>query len=224
MKCPKCGKSMRQSKKHPGYYLCDNCRKRYPGSTNKTSTSPKRASRKKSKKRKKSKFPTLFLLLLFLAAIGFFLFKSGMFSPDTSGTAKEPNTTSFSAEETGTLEGIEVKILSSKKSSGRKAIKPSHGNSFLLIEVEISNTTDAPISINDITNFDASYQDAPLTHSASAYEVLTKKQPRLTGTIEPNEVLTGFVCYEVPSDFDKINLEFNYPVWYNQKISFSITP
>lgn len=29
MKCPKCGKELRRSKKDPNYGLCDNCRKKY---------------------------------------------------------------------------------------------------------------------------------------------------------------------------------------------------
>ena len=32
MKCPKCGSEVRPSKKYPGFYLCDTCRKRYPES------------------------------------------------------------------------------------------------------------------------------------------------------------------------------------------------
>lgn len=32
MKCPRCGSDVRPSKKTPGYYLCDTCRKRYPAS------------------------------------------------------------------------------------------------------------------------------------------------------------------------------------------------
>ena len=30
MKCPRCGSDVRPSKKYPGYYLCDSCRKRFP--------------------------------------------------------------------------------------------------------------------------------------------------------------------------------------------------
>lgn len=33
MKCPTCGSEVRPSKKYPGYYLCDTCRKRYPESS-----------------------------------------------------------------------------------------------------------------------------------------------------------------------------------------------
>lgn len=33
MRCPKCGAEVRPSKKHPGYYLCDTCKKRYPASS-----------------------------------------------------------------------------------------------------------------------------------------------------------------------------------------------
>ena len=29
MKCPKCGRELRQSKKNPEYGLCDNCKKRF---------------------------------------------------------------------------------------------------------------------------------------------------------------------------------------------------
>ena len=33
MKCPRCGSDVRPSKKYPGYYLCDSCRKRYPATS-----------------------------------------------------------------------------------------------------------------------------------------------------------------------------------------------
>ena len=33
MKCPKCNSEVRPSKKTPGYYLCDTCRKKYPASS-----------------------------------------------------------------------------------------------------------------------------------------------------------------------------------------------
>ncbi len=32
MKCPVCGHKVRPSKKYPGKYLCDTCRKRFPAS------------------------------------------------------------------------------------------------------------------------------------------------------------------------------------------------
>lgn len=33
MRCPKCGDEVRPSKKYPGYYLCDTCKKRYAASS-----------------------------------------------------------------------------------------------------------------------------------------------------------------------------------------------
>ena len=33
MRCPKCGNEVRPSKKYPGYYLCDTCKKRYAASS-----------------------------------------------------------------------------------------------------------------------------------------------------------------------------------------------
>lgn len=228
MKCPKCGKTMRPSKKYPGYYLCDTCRKRYPGSSNKPAPTAKpstsnKSSRKKSKKRRKSKLPLIIFILVILLAAGFFVIKSGILSSDSEKRAAEPNTVSYSTEETGVLDGIEIKVLSTKTSSGGKVIKPLSGNSFLLIELEVHNTTDTPISISDISNFTGLYENSAIKYSASAYKILSKKQTRLSGTVEPGETFTGFVCYEVPSEFDKIDLEFHYPTWYNQKIAFSIT-
>lgn len=33
MKCPKCGNELRESKKSPGYFLCDSCKKKFSQET-----------------------------------------------------------------------------------------------------------------------------------------------------------------------------------------------
>mgnify|MGYP000166970997 CR=1 FL=1 len=33
MKCPKCGHELRESKKTPGYFLCDSCKKKFSQET-----------------------------------------------------------------------------------------------------------------------------------------------------------------------------------------------
>ena len=33
MKCPKCGNELRESKKTPGYFLCDSCKKKFSQET-----------------------------------------------------------------------------------------------------------------------------------------------------------------------------------------------
>lgn len=230
MKCPKCGATLRPSKKYPGYYLCDTCRKRYPGTSNKktnpTKPSPlKKNASPKIKKGKKNKKPLILLLvLLLLAGIGFYLYQSGLLFPNKEGnTIPEAKTTSYSAEEAASLNGVELQILSYEVSEGNKLIKPSNGNVFLLIELEVTNTTETAITINDVSDFRGIYQGEKITYSGLAYNILSDEMVRLNGTLEGNGALSGYVCLEVPEDYDIIELEYSHPAWSNQKVVFELT-
>ena len=48
MKCPKCGNDLRESKKTPGYFLCDSCKKKFSQETLKKFQSSGSASRKEN--------------------------------------------------------------------------------------------------------------------------------------------------------------------------------
>ena len=227
MKCPKCGSLVRPSKKYPGYYLCDNCRKRYPGSSiiNNVPAQSVHSEPASPRKRHKKNYSFAKLLIVFfsliLLAAG--LYFSGIFQLEQVSEPKSENVETFSATDTATLNNMNLNILSLQTSTGNDLIKPNDGNVFLLIEVNVQNTSDQLKNVNSASDFALLQNGEPISYNASPYSILSEEQSRLHFDLEPNETATGFLCYEVPNDWTTLTLQYVNPKWSLQKIQIELS-
>lgn len=226
MKCPKCGSPVRPSKKHPGYYLCDTCRKRYPGSSiihTTSAKSPKGSSVPKKKNYKKKRMFGKFLLsLLLFAAVFSAFYLTGLLPLENAATPKPEKIDTFLSTDTASLNGIDLHIQSVQTSAGNELIKPSVGNVFLHIELYVENTTNLSKQVNGISDFTLFSNGKAFSHSAASYEVLSEKQSRLHTELGSNAAATGYLCYEVPADWESLKLQYSNPKWSLHKVQIEL--
>ncbi len=168
MKCPVCGSDLRPSKKYPGKYLCDHCRKRFPASSvitdseahsapprQQTSSeqiskgsqhlSPDSNRQKSASSKKKRKAPWLVILIVLLVLLGagllfkfFYLDKAAASSP----ASKEDIPSSsriYQAGETADFNGIQITLNDYEESAGDEWNLPAEGNEFVFVHMTLTN-------------------------------------------------------------------------------------
>ncbi len=140
-------------------------------------------------------------------------------------TEKEPeadNKNSFYAGETAELKGVSVTLASVIESTGSTFNVPTDGNVYVLCEFEIANNSDKEITVSSMLSFDAYCDDYTCTFSLGALMEKGDKN-QLDGTVAPGKKFNGVVGYEVPSDWQKLEIVFTPDFWSGKDITFIVT-
>lgn len=128
--------------------------------------------------------------------------------------------TAFKKGETAELNGVQVTLTDYKESTGGDYNKPADGNVFLMVEFEIANNSDKELSISSVMSFDAYADDYALDFSFSA--LMEKEGNQLDGTIAAGKKLKGWIGWEVPTDYQNVEIHFTDNVWSDDKFVFLI--
>lgn len=277
MRCPKCGAEVRPSKKHPGYYLCDTCKKRYPASSviddeeeyedydpydeeetaesvssydyydapkkvksgpkPKPSRSSKKSRGKKKKKKKGGPLKVVLIIILILAivaAAGYVLSrtKDKKSSKSDSGTKteaskndkKESSKDTYAVGETAEHNNIQVQLLGYEESEGNEWAVPGDGNTFVFVNMQITNNSDKELTVSSMMSFDNYCGDTKLDYSTDAFTALSTDpdKQQLDGSIATGKNLNGYLCLEVPADWTTIEIHYTDNVWDDSKVKFVI--
>lgn len=125
--------------------------------------------------------------------------------------------TTFTVGETAELNGVQVTMISFEESTGKDYVTPTEGNVFALAEFEIVNNTDSEINISSMISFEAYADDYALNYSLSAAMM---KDGQLDGTIAAGKKMKGWIGWEVPADYQNVEIHFTDNVWSNNKFVF----
>lgn len=140
---------------------------------------------------------------------------------NTSETNKEDEITEektvFYVGETAELKGVQVTMTNFEESTGKDYIIPTDGNLFVLAEFEIANDTDGEINISSMLSFEAYADDYLLNYSMPAAMM---KDGQLDGTIAAGKKMKGWIGWEVPEDYQNVEIHFTDNVWSNNKFVF----
>lgn len=133
--------------------------------------------------------------------------------------AEEKDT--FGVGESAELNDVQVTMTSYEESAGSEYNKPADGNEFVLVEFEIVNNSDGELSISSMMSFEAYADDYALNYSLSA---LMEKEGanQLDGSIAAGKRMKGIIGYEVPADWQNIEIHFTDNVWSSDKFKFLI--
>ncbi len=140
-------------------------------------------------------------------------------STEQSDDVKNEETV-FTKGEIAELNGVQVTLTDYKESTGSDFNKPTDGNVFLMAEFEIANNTDEELTISSVMSFDAYADDYALNFSLSA--LIEKEGNQLDGTIAAGKKLKGWIGWEVPQDYQNVEIHFTDNVWSNDKFVFII--
>lgn len=140
-------------------------------------------------------------------------------------TEQEPeaeNKNTFYVGETAELNGVSVTLASVTESSGSTYNSPTDGNVFVLCEFEIANNSDKEITVSSLMSFEAYCDDYTCTFSLSALMEKGNKN-QLDGTVAAGKKFNGVVGYEVPTDWQELEIVFTPDFWSGKDITFIAT-
>ena len=142
-------------------------------------------------------------------------------------TEKEPelekeNKSAFYVGETAELKGVSVTLASVNESTGSTYNTPTDGNVFVLCEFEIANDSDKEIAVSSMMSFEAYCDDYTCTFSLGALMEKGNKN-QLDGTVAAGKKFNGVVGYEVPTDWQELEIVFTPDFWSGKDITFIAT-
>lgn len=136
-------------------------------------------------------------------------------------TAEEPDKeTTFKKGEIAELNNVQVTLTDYKESTGSEYNKPTDGKIFLLAEFEIANNTDKEMAISSMLSFEAYADDYKLDYSVGA--MIDKEGSQLDGSIAAGKKMKGWIGWEVPQDYQNVEIYFTDNVWSSDKFVFII--
>lgn len=139
---------------------------------------------------------------------------------DSSKTESKNKDSIFKKGEVAELNDIQVTLTDFVESDGGEWSTPSEGNIFLRAEFEISNNSKEELTVSSIMSFDAYADDYSLDYSFSAIMEIEKSQ--LDGPIAPGKKMKGWIGWEVPEDYQNVEIHFTDNVWSDNKFIFLI--
>ena len=101
---------------------------------------------------------------------------------------------------------------------------PSEGKVFVNAKFTFVNDSTAALMIS-FTSFSTTVDDAVLDQSLTGYYLMTKNGETSFDTAQnilAGKQLTGWVSYEVPSDWQKMDISFVLNEWSQKKVRFVI--
>lgn len=140
-------------------------------------------------------------------------------------TEQEPEAESKSAfyvGETAELKGVNVTLVDVTESTGSRYNVPTDGNVFVLCEFEIANNSDEDIVVSSMMSFEAYCDDYTCTYSLGALMEKDNKN-QLDGTVAAGKKFNGVIGYEVPVDWQELEIIFTPNFWSGKGITFITT-
>lgn len=137
-----------------------------------------------------------------------------------SSAESENKESVFRIGEIAELNNVQVTLTDYVESAGSEWNTPTDGNVFVLAEFEIANNTNGELAISSIMSFEAYADDYSLNYSLSA--LLEKEGNQLDGTIAAGKKLKGWIGWEVPADYQNVEIHFTDNVWSSNKFVFVI--
>lgn len=128
--------------------------------------------------------------------------------------------TTFKKGEIAELNNVQVTLIDYKESTGSEYNKPADGKVFLLAEFEIANNTDKELAISSMLSFEAYADDYKLDYSLGA--MIDKEGSQLDGSIAAGKKMKGWIGWEVPQDYQNVEIHFTDNVWSSEKFIFVI--
>lgn len=139
---------------------------------------------------------------------------------DNREKTKEENT--FGVGETAEANDITVTMVNVTESTGSAYNKPTEGNVFVLCEFEIENNSKQEITVSSMMSFEAYCDDYTCNYSLSAIMEKGNKN-QLDGTVAAGKKFNGVIGYEVPEDWEELEIYFTPDFWSGEDIIFLAT-
>ena len=144
-------------------------------------------------------------------------------TPQSNNTPTETESAKiFALGDSVELDDVVVTFLDVIQSNGSTYNKPTSGNVFVLCEFEIANNSSDELSISSMMSFSAYHDDYACDFSFSALMEKGNKD-QLDGSIAPGKKMKGVVGFEIPEDWNELEVHFTPDVFSRNEIVFVAT-
>lgn len=133
----------------------------------------------------------------------------------------QPEQTVFTVGDTVELNGVKTTLLSAEEYPGKQYMMPTDGNVFLVCQFEIENDSSEEINVSSMVSFNAYCDDYSVSLSITG-EMLEDSWKSLDGTVAPGKKINGVIAYEVPQDWQKMEISYTPSYWSGHDVQFEI--
>ena len=117
------------------------------------------------------------------------------------------------------LNNVVVSFDGVTESSGQEFLSPEEGKVYLICEFTIENQSDQDITVSSMLCFEAYVDDYATAMNLSAMAGAGKTQ--LDGTVAAGKKMNGIIGYEVPTDWQELEVHFTPDFWAQKDIVFT---
>lgn len=118
-------------------------------------------------------------------------------------------------------DGVAVTLTNVLEKSKGSYSNPKEGNVFILCEFVIENNTSEELNISSMLSF-SFYHDG-FSESISLEALMSKGSAnQLDGTIAAGKKFKGVVGYEIPKDWNELEVSFRPNVWYSSSFDYKV--
>ena len=143
-------------------------------------------------------------------------------SASQAGEAQpQPEQTVFTVGDAVELNGVKTTLLSAEEYPGKQYMMPTDGNVFLVCQFEIENDSSAEINVSSMVSFNAYCDDYSVSLSITG-EMLEDSWKTLDGTVAPGKKINGVIAYEIPQDWQKMEISYTPSYWSGHDVQFEI--
>lgn len=130
----------------------------------------------------------------------------------------------YGVGETATVTDVDITLVGAVESAGDDFFTPAEGNKFEILEFEIANNSDEEVSVSSIMCFEAYCDDYSIDESFDG-ELTSEAEGKntLDGTVAAGKKMNGIIAYEVPADFERLEVDVNLDVWSDEAVKFVVT-
>lgn len=121
--------------------------------------------------------------------------------------------------ESAIANGARYTVLGMTQSRGNSMVKPADGYIFVLVEFEVVNLGNKTIGLDSKNGFTAycdGYTVQPSSRAASVAPM------GFANSLGPAEKMKGMICYELPVNWQVLELSYRYSVLSNEELYFVI--
>lgn len=126
----------------------------------------------------------------------------------------ETQSQKFAVGDTAELKSVKVTLVSVTESEGSAYMKPADGNVFVGCEFEISNESDKDIDVSSVISFEAYCDNYSVNQSITGLTEFTQSgKNQLDGSVAAGKKMNGVIAYEVPADWQELEISYSPSFW-----------
>lgn len=169
---------------------------------------------------RKKQTPNGCLIAIIVIVVLFILIgvAGGSSTPSTPTVTHAPSV--YSIGDTAESNGVKVTLVNAETGHGSQYLTPSAGNIFVTLEFEIENDSSSDINVSSIASFEAYCDDYSVTESITAVTLSDKST--LDGNVAAGKKMNGVISYEVPEDWQNLEVTFSPSFWSNHSVTFEV--